>query len=391
MKPLDVLGESERNRVRITAVKAMELRDSNNQSLVKVETDAGICGFGEAGAPGPTARAHIREMEPFLIGADPLEIDRLFNQMVTRMHTYRAHIPTVSGVDIALWDLAGKILNRPVCELLSGRYRDAVTLYYNGGPTDFADRGSCQAWAQEIKAHPHGYRIIKCGGIESQLPRGRFETASTSRMLTVSELRAIGRNYENLREALGPEYEIIVHCHNEWNLPTAIGLSQVVETIQPIWIEDALPIWYTETWKAFKQASRVAVCTGEKLELVREFRPFIVNGALDVVHPDLVFAGGLTGCRRIAELAEEFYIAVAIHNVGTLVQNMASAHFGASVRVFVTSETRLYQSPYIEEMGGEKLSVVNGRLPVPIKPGLGVDLVPEVLREQLMDGEPYWD
>ena len=82
MRPLDVHAESERNRVRITAVKAMELKDSAGQSLVKIETDAGICGYGEAGAPGPTARAHIREMEPFLIGADPLGIDRLFNRMV---------------------------------------------------------------------------------------------------------------------------------------------------------------------------------------------------------------------------------------------------------------------------------------------------------------------
>ena len=154
MKPLDVLAQSEKRRVRITAVKAMELRHSAGQSLVKIETDAGICGYGEAGAPGPTARAHIREMEPSLIGADPLEIDRLFNLMVSRMHTYRAHIPTVSGVDIALWDLAGKILDRPVCELLGGKYRDAITLYYTEGPQDPSDLGCCRDWAAQVEAHP---------------------------------------------------------------------------------------------------------------------------------------------------------------------------------------------------------------------------------------------
>jgi len=392
MKPLDVLAQSEKNRVRITAVKAMELRHSAGQSLVKIETDAGICGYGEAGAPGPTARAHIREMEPALIGADPLQIDRLFNLMVSRMHTYRAHIPTVSGVDIALWDLAGKILDRPVCELLSGKYRDAITLYYTGGPQDPSDRGCCGEWAAQVKAHPHQYQTLKCGGIgPANLPGGRFQTASVSRMLTRAELLRIGQQHENIREALGPDYDVIVHCHNEWNLPTAIGLSQAVEPIHPLWIEDALPVWYTEAWKAFKQASRVSVCTGEKLELVREFRPFIENGVLDAVHPDLVFAGGLTGCRRIAELAEEFYVGVATHNVGTLVQNMASAHFGASVRTFIMSETRLYERPWIAEMGGVELDVVDAKLPVPTGPGLGITLVPEVLRRELMEGEPYWD
>ena len=86
-----------------------------------------------------------------------------------------------------------------------------------------------------------------------------------------------------------------------------------------------------------------------------------------------------------------FYIPVGTHNVGTLVQNIASAHFGASVRNFVMSETRLYQRPYIEEMGGEKLVVTDAELPVPKGPGLGIDLVPEVLQENLMEGEPYWD
>lgn len=392
MRALDVLSQSERNRVQITGVKAMQLQHQMGQSLVKVETDAGIYGLGEAGAAGSTARAHLRQLEPLLIGEDPLGIDRLFTLMVSQMHTYRSHIPTVSGIDIALWDLAGKILNRPISELLSGRYRDEVTLYYTGDPDDMLDRGSCEEWAQRIREHPHGYRILKYTGVApSMLPEGRFREAQLSPMLTMSELEAVRRGSENVREAIGFEFDLIVHCHNEWDLATAIGLAQAVESIKPLWVEDPLPVWYSDSWRALKEASPVRIVTGEKLELPREFLPFFANAAVDAIHPDLVFAGGLTGCRRIAELAELFYIPVAVHNVGSLVQNMATAHFGASVRNFAMSETRIYATPMIKEMGEDEVKVVDGKLAVPRKPGLGVTLIPEVLRENLMDGEPYWD
>jgi len=311
------------------------------------------------------------------------------------MHTYRANIPTVSGVDIALWDLAGKILNRPVSTLLSGRYRDEIPLYINsGGPRDWFDSSSCQDWAQEVKENPYGWNTVKFGFerlMGQGLPERRYSAGQLSQMLTATELDLIRRGYENCREALGFDIDIIIHCHNEWDLPTATGLAQAVAPIKPLWLEDALPVWYSDSWQALKQASPVRILTGEKLELAREFLPFLVNNALDVIHPDIVFAGGITGCRKIADISELFYTPVATHNVGSLVQNMATAHFGAAARNFVISETRISQNPLIDEMAEEKVEVVNGKLKVPTKPGLGITLIPEVLRENLMDGEPYWD
>jgi L-alanine-DL-glutamate epimerase-like enolase superfamily enzyme len=174
-------------------------------------------------------------------------------------------------------------------------------------------------------------------------------------------------------------------------LPTALGLAQAVEPSHPLWLEDALPVWYSDSWEALKQASPVRIITGEKLELLREFLPFLVNVDVDAIHPDLVFAGGLTGCRKIADLAEIFYLPVATHNVGSLVQSMATAHFGASTRNFVVSETRLSQNPLLEEMSEEGINVVDGKLAVPTGPGLGITLLPEVLQANRMEGEPYWD
>ena len=170
---------------------------------------------------------------------------------------------------------------------------------------------------------------------------------------------------------MGDETDFIVHCHNEWDLATAIGLARAVASSNPLWVEDALPVWYSDSWKALKQASPVRIITGEKLELPREFLPFLMNEALDAIHPDLVFAGGLTGCRKIADLAEMFYIPIATHNVGSLVQNMATAHFGASVRNFVITETRISQNMLIDEMAEEKVQVADGKLAVPDGAGAG--------------------
>lgn len=141
----------------------MELKDSAGQSLVKVETDAGLEGYGEAGASGPVVRAHLKDMEPVLLKEDPLSVERLYDTMASSQHTYRAHIPTVSGVDIALWDLAGKILNQSISELITGRYRDEIPLYYTENPPDMLDRSVCQDWVDDIKAHSDGYRTLKFG------------------------------------------------------------------------------------------------------------------------------------------------------------------------------------------------------------------------------------
>jgi L-alanine-DL-glutamate epimerase-like enolase superfamily enzyme len=384
---------TERERVRITAIKAMQLDDQSGQTLVKVETDSGLEGYGEAGSTGPVTRSHLRWLEPMLLGENPLNVEKLYLRMTTQQHTYRAHVATVSGVDMALWDLAGKILDLPVSEMLTGRLRDAVDLYYTGGPENMLDLEGCRAWAREVLADPGGYRTFKLGFDEPLFRvygQERVEIARPTRMLKPSEIAVVGKAFANIREALGQEPDIIVHCHNEWDVPSAIGLSEVLAPMRPLWMEDVMPLWYTEGWKALKQASKVRICTGEKLELPREYLPFLVNQAVDSIHPDLAFCGGISGGRKIAELAEMFYIPVVTHNVGSMVQNAASAHFGAMTRNFVMSETRLYCRPMLFEMVEEKVEVRGGKLPVPTGPGLGVTLVPDVLRANLMSGEPYW-
>jgi L-alanine-DL-glutamate epimerase-like enolase superfamily enzyme len=381
------------SEVAITDLNAMELQRTVGQSLVRVETDAGIVGYGEAGADGPTVRAQLRLLEDDLLGEDPLEIERHYDRMTNRQHTYRPHVPTVSGVDIALWDIAGKLLDRPVSTLLTGRFRERVPLYVNDRPDDLLDAESCREWAAGLDERPYSTVKVSFDSVlERTSPDRDHETGRKSPTLENSELAAVREAAENVREALGWDADFVTHCHNEWDLPSAIGMAEAVGPAEPLWIEDPLPVEFSENWKTLRDDAPCRVLTGEKLELPREFRPFLDAAAVDAIQPDLAFAGGVTGCRRIAELADQHHVPVTAHNVGSLVQNAATAHFGASVRNFWTTETRYPQVDLFAEMGDAPgMDVADGGLGVPDGPGLGVTLDEDVLRANRAEGEPYWD
>ena len=382
------LAAPQANKVKITAIKAMALTIGANNTLIKIETDAGLIGYGEAGSSGPMALARVETMQDMLIGQDPLAIARHFHNMTSLMHTYMAHIPTISGIDIALWDLAGKILNRPVVSLLGGPFRDAITMYSHGIDLDMLDTGSCRAWAQRIRQAKEGFTAFKI----SIDPVLRIAPAKYTPTLSPAQVRTVARGYTNVREAVGDEIDIAVHCHNEFDTPSSIAIAKGVEPMSPLFLEDPLNVPFSEGWVALKRSTRVPILTGEKLEMVAGFRPFIEHQAADIINPDMAFAGGITGTRKIADFAALARTPVALHNVGTLVLTMASAHFGAAIQNFYRSESALGRpTPVVEPMAATNPPEVrNGLLKVPMLPGLGCDLNTDYLREKLRPGEPWW-
>ena len=378
--------------VKITAVKAMQVRNIAGNCLIKVETDAGLVGYGEAGSSGPMARARLRVMEPMLVGKDPLSIERHFHDLVTLMHTYTAHVPTVSGIDIALWDLAGKILDRPVNRLLGGPFRNGIKMYSHGRwdqVGDMQDIGRLREWAAVIKEAPEGFTAFKIS-IDPSLgiPAARFATT-----LDTGQIRRIGRGFMNAREAVGDDISIAVHGHNELDTTSAIQVAHAVEPMHPYFYEDPLPVRFSEGWQALRDSTRIPLLIGEKLERTREFRPFLDAGIADYIHPDLAFAGGITGTRKIADYALLSRRPVALHNVGSLILTYASAHFGSAIHNFFRSESQLGRpSRHIEKMSAAGApEVKNGVLSVPPGPGLGFEPDEDYLRGHLVEGEEFWD
>ena len=385
---LRALAAPYQGKVKITAIKAMQTQFAAGNCLIKIETDSGLVGYGEAGSTGPMARARIETMKGLLLGQDPLRIERHFHNMTTLMHTYMAHIPTISGIDMALWDLAGKITGLPVHSLMGGPFRDAVPMYSHGMGFNMLDPGSCREWAARVKAAPEGFKAYK-NGIDPILgiPAARYTNTLDS-----SQLRKIAKAYNNTREAVGDDIDIAVHCHNEFDTPSAIGVAKAVESMNPLFLEDPLNVPFSEGWMAIKRSTRIPILTGEKLELVRGFRPFLDAQGADIIHPDLAFAGGITGTKKIADYAALTRTPVALHNVGTIVLTFANANFAAGIQNFYRSESALGRpTHYVEKMAAGNPPVVkDGLLQLPDGPGLGLDLNMDFIKSILVPGEPFW-
>jgi galactonate dehydratase len=376
--------------VKITAIKAMQVRGIAGNCLIKIETDQGLVGYGEAGATGPIARARIQEMiaSRMLIGQDPLAIGRHFHEMTTKMYTYRPHIPTISGIDIALWDLAGKITGQPVNVLMGGPFRNEIKMYSHAGGFDPLDPASCKEWVARVKEMPEGFTAFKMifyrlAGISGFRP---------SVTLDNEQIRRVGQAFRNVKEAAGDEIDIALHCHGEMDTPSSIQVAKAIEPYNPLFYEDPMQVLFCDGWLALRRSTRIPILTGEKLEMLKEFREFLDAQIVDIVHPDLAFAGGLTGTKKIADYAQISRVPVALHNVGSLVLCYASAHFGSAIHNFYRSESALGRpSGHIEKMSTTNPPLVkNGSLSVPDRPGLGFEPDEDYLRSQLEKGEPFW-
>jgi L-alanine-DL-glutamate epimerase-like enolase superfamily enzyme len=383
--PLTRLTAADRGKVKITDIKLKPVSRLSH-TLIRIDTDAGVSGFGESGVNGEMARAWLGRYKPLLMGEDPLAIERHFHRLSTMMHPYMASIPALSGIDMALWDLAGRLSGYPVHTLLGGPFRDRIPLFINSEPRDLGDRGVVAEWAAQIREHPQGFRAVK---VNTTAPIGKT-MAVYSTTLTGPELNKIRAGFELVREALGNEFEIMAHSHNEYDLPSAIGVARAVESIAPKWLEDALPVPFSDSWLSLKHASRVPLLTGEKLELPQGFYPFLKNQAVDFINPDLAFCGGLTGARKIATLAALYRIPVATHNVGGVLLTMASVHFGASIHDFLISETRLGGQQSVLTMATKPPVVERGGIDVPKTPGLGVELSADGVKAWQTDEDSDW-
>ena len=383
------LAAADLRKVKITDIRATNL-GNRGTSLLRIDTDAGLVGYGEASASGPMLRARIEEMKPLLIGQDPLAIEFHFHRMTSMMHPHLPHIPSVGGIDIALWDLAGKILDRPVYQLLGGPFRKAIRMYSHGGISDLNDRGEWQAFYDKAKELPEGFSVYK-QGFGNLMERPNVG-AGWPVNFTPEHVKKIARGFEIGKEVCGDDIRIAVHAHNEFDTPTAIDLGRRIDPLDPPFFEDPLGVTYSESWLALKRVCRTPLLVGEKVKLVAGFKPFLDTQTADILHPDLVYAGGITGCKRIANFAANYRIPVALHNVGHLVNTLAAAHWGCSVQNFYRSESRLGEGnrPVEQQAGGDKPRVRNGELAVPEKSGLGVEWNEDYLRANLAPGEPWW-
>ena len=388
--PLGMQATSARGQIKITAVKAMQVKTM--ATLIRIETDAGIVGYGPCGGSGPMARAVLASLEggrlPHLglVGKDPLSIQVHFHNMFYAYPQRGRQVRVLSGIDIALWDLAGKILGLPVSKLLGGNFRDEIPLYSHCPGGDFLSREEWRDRAQELKDDPRGFKAYK---VDIHHPlRAHMQQYIPS--ISMEDARNIHTAYSLAREALGDEIDIIVHCHNELDVPSAIKVAEAIEPIKPLFFEDPLAPSYSEAWVALRRATRLPILTGENIELTEGAMPFLQNQVVNCLQPDQMHAGGITGTRMIADLAGIYRIPICLHNVSGLALNMASQQFSAAVPNCPMMECRrdAHRPP---EAASNAPVIENGRMKVSTRPGLGLDLDEDYLKLARVDGEPWWE
>ncbi len=387
------MAAPERGRLQVRDIKAMMLQGPDrNYTLVKVIADDGLFGIGEAyGSPGVGVKEQVLAMKKDVVGKDPLQIDAIYTQTERRTDgSAHSLMRAASGIEMALWDLAGKALGVPTYTLLGGKFRDKVRVYDHSAPGNMLDKASCREWAAKCKSNPAGFLGHKFG-----FQRNGFQVDNTrdqgNKQLTTRELVNIQKQFENCREAIGWDHDIMVHCHWEYDLRTSIQIADAVEAMKPFWLEDTLHVEYTDSWKRLCESTKVPICTGENLTRRQGFKDFIIYQGCDILHPDLRNSGGFLETKRIADMAEVYGLPMATHNTGSQVCTYATTQWASSIRDFIHCETVTGKGDWMDKvlvLDGPYIK--DGYIAVQEKPGVGITLNRDTVSAHLGQGETWW-
>jgi L-alanine-DL-glutamate epimerase-like enolase superfamily enzyme len=399
-EPFGTQAADLRRKVKITDVKCMIVRGTWDWNLIRVETDSGLYGIGEAYWGWGVKDLVINKMKGIIAGEDPLNVDKLYTKMLMDSAGAGAiggaTVTAASGIEIALWDLAGRILQTPSCNLLGGRFRDKVRFYRTTQvpkqhPEDLA---SWRDLVRRTKAERWGWTAFKFQG--DGIPRAldpEYKQPGHDRYLrnlTSGDIRQIVRIMETIREELGPDADFAIDVHWHYDVRDAIELAKALEPVHPMWIEDPVPPENPETMAMVRRSSPVPICTGENLYGFAGFEKLIELQGCDGVHIDIPKSGGLLEAKRISDFASSYGIWTAAHNPASPVGTIASAHAASAMRNFRIHELANWIDWWPDLVLHDGPIWQGGYLTIQDKPGYGIEINPDVARAHLAPGETWW-
>jgi len=381
--------------------------------IVRVDTDEGIYGLGELDDLFGVRDgiAYIRE---YFRGRDPFQVNAIVSELLyATLAPYQPEAkqgvlpggiiavpsssPTsvpygpvvwaISGVEMALSDIIGKALKTPAYNLFGGKFRDRVKVYLDRSSP--AEITNLEAWRKMTTD------VVESGFVQMKFDIDFMATDTVKDVWnrTIS-LEQINKTYERLqvvRDTAGPDFEICVDCHMQYNVPDAIRLANALEPLNLLWLEDPTPLTNPDTCAQVRAKSPIAICVGETL-ITEQFRVFVDHGAMDILHPDILYCGGMHELRRIADIAELAHLPLAIHGNGGGLATIAAAHVAAASRNFLGLEYHFIETPWIGDFVKRDVPLfVDGHVPLTDAPGLGVELDEEVCRKHLAEGERFLD
>lgn len=415
--------------MKITNVSTAVMESNFDWTIVRVETDEKITGYGEAFL-GPGITGVIREFAAILKGEDPTSIDRVLRRLrLSSIHaspglTYHA----INGIECALLDLLGKRYSMPVWQLLGGKYRDHVPIYadchagdalesitpllvprdpqwmrveggaarnplvslkHHGWDASGRDHLTPEAYGRRAREMAdRGFRILK---FDVDVPTP-YETDEYNRRLSHAEIEHMAALVASTRAAVGSATELAIDCHWNYGVQAAVELARAVERYKLLWFEDPVPPENIRAIGAVQRNTRVPVATGENHYFPLDFQRLIVDAGLRVLAPDVQKVGLWEG-RKIAALADMHYVNITWHNISGPLGTMAGVHLSAAIPNLIALEWHAASVPFFDALVKNSAApmVREGRVAVPSAPGIGVELDLDEVYKYRKPGEAFFE
>ena len=355
--------------------------------FIEVSTDEGITGWGEITGTLPVANrsvcAALRHVSDLIEGDDPRLIEMIWNKIFrsfTYMGSRGATTNIISAIDIALWDIRGKVLGLPISELFGGPVRDGVPIYCHP-----QNGSSIEEMVQHVKA------IVETGQKALKLDPFQPHHEEESNGYLTGKLSAESENLgadriAAIREAVGPDIEVMIDCHGRFDAPTAIRLAKALEPYNIWWFEEPVPVESTHALRQVRENVDVPICVGERLHTRWEFVPILENELADFIMPDVTWTGGISEIKKIATMAEAYYVPISPHDASGPVNVLAGAHAMASVPNHYRVETSRAKLNAYDEYIDHPLDIRGDKIYLSDRPGLGIELDRDYMRGHALEG-----
>ncbi len=420
--------------LRITDMRFVDIDGAPKRcTLIKIMTNQGICGFGEV--RDASSKTYALMLKSRILGENPCNVDKIFRK-IKQFGGHSRQGGGVSGIEIALWDLAGKAYGVPLYQLLGGKFRDAVRVYcdtdvegkHTGHDMGLAlkqrmdmgftflkmdlgigllldEPGTINAplgFIDDMKKYAGHILNVQGGSVTADMVKHQksYDIVTTAHPFTGIHLTEKGLDYlenyvKEVREVIGYEVPLAIDHFGHVCVEDCIRFARRMESYNLAWMEDMVPWIYTDQYVRLKNATTVPVCTGEDIYLKEGFAQLIRAGGVSVVHPDILTCGGALELKKIADIADEHGVAVAIHMAESPIACMAAVQTAAAMPHVLAVEFHSVDVPWWADMvrGIERPVFQNGFIRVSDKPGLGIDdLNEEVIKEHINQNIPgLWE
>lgn len=389
-------------------------------TLMKVFTNQGLVGYGEV--RDASSKTYALMLKSRLVGENPCNVDRLFHK-IKQFGGPSRQGGGVSGVEIALWDLAGKAWGVPVWQLLGGKYRDKIRVYCDTDADGKDNDGHAMGLAlkkrmemgftflkmdlgigllmdepgainaplgliDEMKQYAPHILNVQGGSVTSDMVRRQksYDIVTTAHPFTGIHLTEHGldileKYVREVREVIGYEVPLAIDHFGHVCVEDCIRFARRIEKYNIAWMEDMIPWMYSDQYLRLKNSTTVPVCTGEDIYLKEGFEPLVKGHAVSVIHPDILTCGGALELKKIADMADEEGVAVAIHMAESPIACMAAVHAAAAMHNVLAMELHSVDIPWWQDLvkGLPKPLVKDGYIAVPDTPGLGIESLNEEL------------